>query len=119
MGFVGVQNAKAHYRDYITFWQGDWYNKDNVKSYVWQWHNDMNGHFDYIKNKHGLDNAYDKENNISRVFILNDAPLPLEATFTPVNEKNTANHGEDPNPHNIKLVSKKYVDDRHNGVRKI
>lgn len=79
----------------------------------------MGGHFDYIKNKHGLDKAYDVENNISRVYILNDAPLPLEATFIPVNEKNTANHGEDPNPHNIKLVSKKYVDDRHNGVRKI
>ena len=119
LGFVGVQNAKSHYRDYITFWQGDWFNKDIVKSYVWQWPDTMGGHFDYIKNKHGLDKAYDAENNISRVYILNDAPLPLETTFIPVNAQETSNHGEDPNPHSVKLVSKKYVDDRHNGVRKI
>ena len=55
----------------------------------------------------------------NRVFLLTDAPLPLESNFDPVNPVDSPNQGTDPNPHTFKIVSKKYVDDRHNGVRRI
>ena len=119
LGYIGINNSKPGWRNYLTFWQGDWYNTDRTKSYVYTWSVDWKGDDDYIFNKHGLDVEYDKTNNINRVFILNDAPLPLQETYTPVNAINSSNHGEDPNPNNVKLVSKKYIDDRHNGVRKI
>ena len=70
-------------------------------------------------NKDGLEVSYDEVNNINRVFLLTDAPIPFEAEYTTVNGINSANYGKDPNPHNFKIVSKKYIDDRHNGIRKV
>jgi hypothetical protein len=43
----------------------------------------------------------------------------LESTYTPVNPIDSANYGIDPNVKTAKIVTKKYIDDRHNGVRKI
>jgi hypothetical protein len=86
---------------------------------VYEWKDEFIGHEDYIFNKHGKDTLHDKKNNIHRIFLLNDAPLPLEQSFEAVNPVGSSNNGIDPNPHTIKIVTKKYVDDRHNGVRKI
>ena len=119
LGFVGVNNAKGQWRDYIKFWEGDWYNDDKRRSYVTTWQIGETANPDYIKNKFGLDEEYDNQNNIHRIFLLNTAPWPLESTdkhFTSITEKN---YGADSNPKNVKFVSKNYVDDRHCGVRKI
>lgn len=118
-GFIGINNAKASWRDYITFWEGDWFNDDRVRSYVTPYENDEFYLLDYIPNKYGLDKKYDQEKSIHRVFLLNTAPLPLEAMDKHFTSKLEKNYGEDANPHTVKFVSKQYVDDRHNGIRKI
>lgn len=51
--------------------------------------------------------------------MLNTAPWPLEATDSHFTSNAAKNHGLDLNPNNVKFVSKNYVDDRHNGIRKI
>jgi hypothetical protein len=58
-GFIGINNAKASWRDYITFWEGDWFNDDRVRSYVTPYENDEFYLLDYIPNKYGLDKKYD------------------------------------------------------------
>lgn len=118
-GYIGVNNSKARYRNYVNLWYGDWFNKDITKSYVFQWTSAMCNHDDYIYNKHGLDVEFDKEHMIDRIFVLTDAPLPLQQTFEQVNPIDTKNHGVDPNPISSKLVTKKYIDDRHAGIRKV
>ena len=118
-GYVGVNNAKASWRDYVTIWEGDWYNTDRTRSYVTKWRDDEFGDKDYIKNKYGLDTSYDKARDIHRIFMLNTAPWPLEATDSHFTSNAAKNHGLDLNPKNVKFVSKNYVDDRHNGIRKI
>lgn len=119
IGFIGVTNAKGVWRDYLTIWEGDWYNSDETRSYVTPWQNTEFGHADYIPNKYGSDEQYDKDNDIHRIFMLKTAPWPLEATDKNVNPKNTINYGTDPNPNNVKFVSKEYVDDRHSGFRNV
>lgn len=127
LGYIGVNNSKPSWRNYITFWQGNWNDTDRTKSYVYSWSKNLQGDDDYIFNKHGLELVnkdglevpYDEVNNINRVFLLTDAPIPFEAEYTTVNGINSANYGKDPNPHNFKIVSKKYIDDRHNGIRKV
>lgn len=119
LGYIGVVNSKPSYRNYINLWQGDWNNPDRTKSYVYTWDQIQSTHQDYIKNKHGIDSEYDDQIRTNRVFLLTDAPIPLESTYTPVNASDTPNYGIDPNPKNFKIVSKKYIDDRHNGVRRI
>lgn len=119
LGYIGVQNAKGVWRDYITFWEGDWYNSTKTRSYVTAWQDTEFGHADYIPNKYGIDTTYDDNNNIHRIFLLNTAPWPLEATDSHFSSRAEKNYGADANPHNVKFVSKNYVDDRHNGIRKI
>lgn len=119
LGYVGVTNAKAAWRDYITFWEGDWYNEDRLRSYVTPFYSEEFYLLDYIPNKYGLDEKYDKNNDIHRVFLLNTAPLPLEATDKHFSSKIEKNWGEDKNPNNVKIVSKQYIDDRHAGFRNI
>lgn len=120
LGVIGVQNMKPKYRDYIKLWHGDWNNQsDRVKSYIYTWNKSDQFHDDYIPNKHGLDTSYDSTNRLDRIFILNDAPIPLQATYTPVNPAGSINWGNDPNVSTVKVVTKKYIDDRHNGFRKI
>lgn len=119
VGFIGVSNAKASWRDYVTIWEGDWFNDDRVRSYVTPYKNEEFYLLDFVPNKYGLDKKYDKEKNINRIFLLNTAPLPLEAMDKHFATKLEKNYGEDANPHNVKFVSKQYVDDRHSGVRKI
>lgn len=119
IGFIGINNAKPSWRDYITFWEGDWYNTDRNRSYVTPYQNDEFHKLDYVVNKYGLDKKYDADNNIHRVFLLKTAPFPLEATDPRFTTHLEQNHGLDLNPHNVKFVSKDYVDDRHCGIRKI
>lgn len=118
-GFIGIDNTKAGYRDYLSFWHGDWFNLDKTKSYIYQWKQEEQAHDDYVYNKHGIDTQYDAEHDIDRIFFLNDAPWPCEATFSPVNIKGSSNYGIDPNYKTAKFVTKKYIDDRHAGVRQI
>lgn len=119
LGFIGLDNSKGNYQSYITFWKGNWFDDDRTNSYVYQWNQTDITHKDYIKNKHGLDEQYDKENRIERVFILDTAPFPLQAEDTNVNSKQNLTLGKDPNPDSKKLVNKDYVDSRHNGFRKV
>ena len=119
MGTIGILNSKPAYRNYVKVWYGDWYNSDRVKSYIYQWPDSEKTNDDYVPNKHGIDITSDDNNNIDRVFFLTDAPIPLEATYTPVNPTASQNYGKDPNTKTSKFVTKKYIDDRHNGVRKI
>ena len=119
LGYIGVNNSKGEYRNYLNLWYGHWYDDDRTKSYIYEWDESLSTHDDYIPNKHGIDIEYDKDNLLDRAFILTDAPWPLEATLEDVNPNGTKNHGVDPNPHTSKLVTKKYIDDRHNGVRKV
>lgn len=119
IGYIGVTNSKGVWRDYLTIWEGDWYNSDRTRSYVKPWQDTEFGHADYITNKYGLDEQYDKDNDIHRIFMFKTAPWPLEATDKNVNQKDTINYGTDPNPKNVKFVSKEYVDDRHSGFRNV
>lgn len=120
MGYIGIQNSKPGWRDYINIWEGDWYNSDDVRSYVYQWDANTELHKpDYIYNKHGLDTSWDKKNSINRIYMLKTAPWPLEATDSHFSSLAEKNYGYDPNPHSVKFVSKDYIDDRHNGFRKI
>lgn len=119
LGYIGVNNSKGEYRNYLNLWYGHWYDEDRTISYVYQWSKQFITHDDYIPNKHGIDIEYDKNNLLDRAFILTDAPWPLESTFQDVNPKGTKNHGIDPNPNTSKIVTKKYIDDRHNGFRKV
>lgn len=136
IGFIGLSNAKAGWRDYINFWEGDWYNfegsdwdnyndskhseMEKIRSYIYEW-NDLKEHHnnDYIFNKHGLQTEWDRKHDVHRVYLLNTAPLPLEAEDTHFSSHVEKNLGADPNPNSVKFVSKTYVDDRHNGFRKI
>lgn len=120
IGHIGVTNAKTGWRDYLTIWEGDWYNTDKVRSYVYNWNDNTEfQNIDYIYNKHGLNEEWDKKRDIHRIFLLNTAPWPLEATDSRYSSRNEKTFGEDSNPHNVKFVSKNYVDDRHNGFRKV
>lgn len=65
IGYVGVQNAKPGWRDYIKIWEGDWYNVDKNRSYVYEWDSSTELHnLDFVTNKHGLDKGYDKAKGI-------------------------------------------------------
>lgn len=119
MGYIGLDNSKGEYQTFLTFWKGNWSDNDRTNSYVYVWSDEDATHKDYIKNKHGLDVQYDIDNRIDRVFILDTAPWPLEATDTYINSDNQNCYGVDPNPISKKLVNKDYVDERHNGFRKI
>lgn len=119
LGYVGVTNAKTGWRDYLTFWEGDWYSDDRLRSYVTPFTFGETHLVDYVPNKYGLDKQYDAERHIKRVYLLNTAPLPLEATDRHFVSKIDKNWGYDPNPHGVKIVSKQYVDDRHAGFRNI
>ena len=119
IGYIGINNAKAGWRDYIVFWEGDWYNDDRLRSYVTPFYLNESHYIDYVPYKYGLDKQYDSERSIHRVYLLNTAPLPLEATDKHFTSKIERNYGEDLNPHGVKLVSKQYVDDRHAGFRNI
>lgn len=119
MGYIGLDNSKGDYQNYLTFWKGNWSDEDRRNSYIYEWSDAEHDHEDYIKNKHGLDIQYDIDNRIDRVFILDTAPWPLESTYSDVNVYGGNTYGTDPNPISKKLVNKDYVDERHNGFRKI
>lgn len=120
LGYIGVENSKGKYRNYLTFWQGNWSDSQDItNSYIYQWNPNHYNDKDYIANKHGLNAQIDIKNNVSRVFLLKTAPLPLESTDSTINSDENKTFGTDPNPNNFKIVDKNYVDDRHNGIRKI
>ena len=126
LGYIGLQNIKPSWRNYIMFWEGDWNNEeDKTQSYVYKWEDNQFGNVDYIYNKHGLITT-DDEIQHNRVFILRTAPWPLEAKHD-VNCLCGPNgsciagtsYGSDPNKNTTKLVTKNYIDDRFNGIRKV
>ena len=125
-GYLGINNAKGEYRNYIDVWSGNWrensYDEngniiglDRVNSYIYEWPENLRNHPDYIRDK------FNRENNEKhdKVFILKTAPLPLEAEDTNFSSKEEKTLGKDPAPESTKIVTKNYVDDRHNGHRKV
>ena len=102
-GYVGVENAKGDWQNTIRFWSGNWSDtyENRENSYVYQWNYDERGNLDYIANKWG------DEEDVDKVFLINNAPIPLEEPE------------QDPCPTSNKFVNKKYIDDRFNGIRKI
>jgi hypothetical protein len=102
-GYVGVENAKGDWQNTIRFWSGNWSDtyENRENSYVYQWNYDERGNLDYIANKWG------DEEDVDKVFLINNAPIPLEEPE------------QDPCPKSNKFVNKKYIDDRFNGIRKI
>lgn len=101
--YVGLENAKGNWQNQIKIWNGEWKdNKNNYNSYVYQYTEQEIGQDNYIENKHGLaDDGFD------RIFIVKNAPIPCEFTIDNI----------DPNTDTTKLVDKKYIDDRFNGIR--
>lgn len=101
--YVGLENAKGNWQNQIKIWNGEWKdNENNYNSYVYQYTESEIGQDNYIENKYGLaDDGFD------RIFIVKNAPIPCEFTIDNI----------DPNTHTTKLVDKKYIDDRFNGIR--
>ena len=104
MGYVGVSNAKPHWRDTIKLWSGQWQSENPTESYITIWSEEDKFAFpyDYIDNKHVVEQGIDK------IFIIDNAPLPQ-----------TDAAKLDPNGYTKKLVTKDYIDDRFVGMPKI
>jgi hypothetical protein len=101
-GYLGVENAKGNWQNIIRIWSGNWIDTENREnSYVYQWKYDERGNLDYIADKWG------DEEDVDKIFLLRNAPIPFEEPQ------------QDPNPKSNKFVDKKYIDDRFNGIRKI
>lgn len=116
VGYIGVRNAKPSYLNYIDFWSGYWFDKDDrTNSYAYVWENEHRYNDDYVPDKFGK--AQDK--SIDKIFILKSAPLPLEAEDSRFSSHEDKNLQKDPAENTTKIVDKNYVDDRHNGFRKV
>lgn len=104
MGYVGISNAKSHWRNAIKLWSGQWQSEDPTESYIATWTEEDKFTFphDYIDNKHVVEQGIDK------IFIIDNAPLPQ-----------TDAAKLDPNGYTKKLVTKDYIDDRFVGMPKI
>ena len=104
MGYVGVSNAKPHWRDTIKLWSGQWQSENPTESYItiWTEEDKFTFPYDYIDNKHVVEQGIDK------IFIIDNAPLPQ-----------TDAAKLDPNGYTKKLVTKDYIDDRFVGMPKI
>ena len=101
-GYLGIENAKGTWQNTIRIWSGNWIDIENREnSYVYQWKYDERGNLDYIADKWG------DEEDVDKIFLLRNAPIPFEEPQ------------QDPNPKSNKFVDKKYIDDRFNGIRKI
>lgn len=119
-GFIGIDNAKGNYQNYLTIWKGNWSDvNDRTNSYIYTWDDNESFNKDYIRNKHGIDATYDTNALTDRIFILDTAPWPLQSTDDNVNPYGSSRQGVDPNPKTKKIVNKDYVDERHNGFRKV
>ena len=115
-GYVGVKNSKPGYLNYIEFWSGYWFDKnDRTNSYAYVWEDKHRYDDNYVPDKFG--EANDKL--IDKVFILKSAPLPLEAEDARFSSDEDKNLKKDPAEFTTKIVDKTYVDDRHNGFRKV
>lgn len=101
-GYLGIENAKGTWQNTIRIWSGNWIDTENREnSYVYQWKYDERGNLDYIADKWG------DEEDVDKIFLLRNAPIPFEEPQ------------QDPNPKSNKFVDKKYIDDRFNGIRKV
>lgn len=125
-GYIGINNTKGEYRNYIDVWSGYWRNNvldengniidiEKTNSYIYEWPENLRNHPDYIFDKFNR-NGNEK---LDKIFILKSAPLPLEAEDERFSSKEEKNIGKDPSPISTKIVNKDYVDDRHNGFRKV
>ena len=114
-GYIGINNSKGEYRNYIDVWSGYWTDKDRTNSYIYEWPENLKNHEDYIKDKFNKNGV----KTLDKIFVLKSAPLPLEAEDTRFSTEEEKTLGKDPDPHSSKLVVKDYVDDRHNGFRKV
>lgn len=112
-GYVGIENAKGDWQNTIRFWSGNWNDtlENRENSYVYQWNYEERGDLDYISNK------WDEEQDVDKIFLLKSAPWPAEYTDSTVN--GITSFGEDPKHSSNKFVNKDYVDNRHNGLRKV
>lgn len=72
LSYIGVSNLKPHWRNTVKLWFGDWNSSDITNSYIATWSDEnKNNHFyDFIDNKHTIENGIDK------IFIIKNLPLP-------------------------------------------
>lgn len=102
--FIGIENAKGDWKNNIKLWFGEWSDSNKNNSYIYNWEDKENGQDDYIANKFGI-----VDDGIDRFFIVKNAPIPCEFTLS----------NADPNVKSTKIVDKKYIDDRFNGIKVI
>lgn len=112
-GIQGVENVKPDYRHKIRLWSGDWHSSDKSLSYVYEWQSTDNANPDYVYNKFG-ERVADNPKESDRFFILKSAPLPMEQLTSRFGDNLNAS---DPYPNSNKIVTKEYVDARHDGIR--
>ena len=106
-GFVGLRNAKPSWNNMLSVWYGEYQSPTNSNnSYVKEWTENDATNSGYIADKF-KDTNDGKDIITSRVFLLKNIPFPFEET-TP-----------DPKSSTHKIVDKKYVDKRLNGIRKV
>lgn len=112
---IGLNNIKPW--GMINFWYGYWNDERKSYSYVYEWDPETEWNDpDYIPNKFGI-NPDDCED---RLFILKTAPLPYEEEeIGEEHEQPLRYNGYDPYDKTTKLVDKKYIDDRFNGLRRV
>lgn len=107
-GFVGLRNAKPQWYNMLSVWYGEYQSSNPNNSYVKEWTDE----YKYATNEGYVADKFEdtrdgRDIETSRVFLLKNIPFPFEETIT------------DPKPSTHKIVDKKYVDQRLNGIRKV
>lgn len=107
-GFVGLRNAKPQWNNMLSVWYGEYQSSNPNNSYVKEWTDE----YKYATNEGYVADKFEdtrdgRDIETSRVFLLKNIPFPFEET-TP-----------DPKSSTHKIVDKKYVDQRLNGIRKV
>lgn len=122
--YIGLRNIRPHNTDVIDMWRGPWYATqpapldseeherlytedgdyeilgtlvDKKESYTYVWGDDEVEDENYVRDKF----------NTKCVYFLTEAPIPFEE------------FPADPAEYTSKYVTKKYIDDRFNGCRRI
>lgn len=116
-GYIGIENIRPAWTDTIFVWRGKWWAEresaegttipDRAESYTYVWDESWIGYEDYM--------TFDEKYRQNGLYFLTEAPIPLE-------EPIRCDSGEkalDPAQFTTKIVSKDYVDSRHNGFRKL
>lgn len=116
-GYVGIENVRPAWTDTVKIWRGKWWGEregsegniipDRANSYTYVWDDEWIGYADYL--------TYEQKFKQDGLYFLTEAPIPLEE---PV-RCDTGELALDPATFTTKIVSKDYVDARHNGFRKL